>query len=47
VLDVQVLINQALGARQALDDLSGDGVVNVLDVQLEIDAALGKGCIAS
>jgi hypothetical protein len=32
---------EALGVAPAVNDLNGDGVVNVLDVQIEIDAALG------
>lgn len=30
----------------AVDDLTGDGVVNVVDIQIEINAALGLGCAA-
>jgi hypothetical protein len=42
--DVQLVINQALGLAQAADDLNHDGVVNVVDAQKVIDAALGLGC---
>jgi hypothetical protein len=28
----------------ALNDMNGDGVVNVVDVQIVINAALGLGC---
>ena len=44
--NVQQLINEALGASSATDDLNGDGVVNVTDVQIELNAALGLGCSA-
>jgi len=46
VIDVQSEINQALGAAQAVNDLSQEGVVNVIDVQIAINAALGLGCSA-
>jgi hypothetical protein len=44
VADVQIIINEALGARAAADDLNHDGVVNVADVQKLINAVLGLGC---
>ena len=47
VKDVQALVNEALGAAQALHDLTGDGMVNVADVQLEINVTLGGGCTAT
>jgi hypothetical protein len=46
VADVQIVINEALGAAPPNDDLNGDGVVNIVDVQIEINAALGLGCAA-
>jgi hypothetical protein len=46
VIDVQLIINEALGIALAVNDLNGDGVVSVLDVQIEIDAVLGLGCAA-
>jgi hypothetical protein len=46
VVDVQLIINEALGVAPAVDDLNGDGVVNVVDVQIVINAALGLGCSA-
>jgi hypothetical protein len=46
VADVQSEINEALGAASASNDLNGDGVVNVLDVQIVLDAALHLGCAA-
>jgi hypothetical protein len=44
VVDVQLIINEALGISPAVHDLNHDGVVNVGDVQKEINAALGLGC---
>ena len=44
VSDVQTLINQALGVRQANNDLNGDAVVNVIDIQVDLNAALNLGC---
>jgi hypothetical protein len=46
VANVQLIINQALGITVAGNDLNGDGVVNVLDVQIDINSALGLGCSA-
>jgi hypothetical protein len=46
VSDVQISINQALGAASPANDLNGDGVVNVVDVQIVIKAALGLRCTA-
>lgn len=46
VADVQLVVNEALGAAPAVSDLNGDGVVNVVDVQIEINATLGLGCAA-
>jgi hypothetical protein len=42
--DVQQMINEALGVAAASDDLNGDGVVNIIDVQLEINATLTGSC---
>jgi len=47
VADVQLVINEALGAAWAGNDLNEDGVVNVVDVQIEINAALGLGCASN
>ena len=47
VADVQSLINEALGRQSATNDLNKDGVVNVVDVEIEIFAILGMGCTAS
>jgi hypothetical protein len=46
VSDVRTILNQALGVSPASADLSGDGVVNVLDTQFVSNAVLGKGCWA-
>ena len=46
VVDVQAIINEALGAISATDDLNQDGVVNVVDIQIIINAALALGCEA-
>jgi uncharacterized repeat protein (TIGR01451 family) len=43
VVDVQLIINEALGVTPAVNDLNGDSVVNVVDVQILINAALGLG----
>jgi hypothetical protein len=45
VNDVQQMINEALGLANASDDLNGDGVVNIQDVQLEIIAAMTGSCL--
>jgi hypothetical protein len=47
VADVQLLINQALGTQSPANDLNKDGVVNVVDIEIEIDAILGMGCAAT
>jgi hypothetical protein len=44
VIDVQAMINQALGESQAVNDLNGDHVVNAVDIQIVINAALHLGC---
>jgi hypothetical protein len=44
VLDVQQVINEALGVAPAANDLNGDGIVNIADVQIVVNAALGLGC---
>ncbi len=38
------MIDQALGANSAIDDLNGDGKVNIVDVQMVISAALHFVC---
>ncbi|HEX3743412.1 MAG TPA: hypothetical protein VHW09_05770 [Bryobacteraceae bacterium] len=44
ISDVQALMNEALGIAIAVDDLNLDGTVNVADLQLQQNAALGLGC---
>jgi hypothetical protein len=44
VIDIQDLVNQALGLTPPVNDLTHDGIVNVADVQKEINAVLGLGC---
>jgi hypothetical protein len=39
-----MVLNEALGTAAAVNDWNGDGVVNVIDVQIGINAALGLGC---
>jgi hypothetical protein len=46
VADVQAAINQALGAAMAVSDLNQDHTVNVIDIRIEINAALNLGCSA-
>ena len=41
---VQSVINGALGLTSPVDDLNGDGVVNIVDVQIVMEAALGSSC---
>jgi hypothetical protein len=45
--DLQLLINEALGTQSPANDLNKDGVVNVVDIEIEVDAILGLGCAAS
>jgi hypothetical protein len=40
------MINEALAITTAVNYLNGDGVVNIIDVQIEINAALGLGSAA-
>jgi hypothetical protein len=47
VADVQLVVNQALGAMTAVDDMNNDGAVNVVDVQIVMNAALQSGCAVS
>jgi hypothetical protein len=44
VADVQQMINEGLGAVTSGDDVNTDGVVNVVDVLIVMNAALNKGC---
>jgi len=45
VADVQIIVNEALGLAAGSNDLNGDGVLNVVDIQIAIDAVLGFGCV--
>jgi predicted amino acid-binding ACT domain protein len=44
VADVQEETNQALGITAAVSDLIGNKVVNVVDIQIVMNAALKLGC---
>jgi hypothetical protein len=44
VADIQSLVSQALGLSQAANDLNGDGMVNVVDVQIALNDGIGLGC---
>ena len=44
VADVQKTINETLGTLQSADDLNQDGLVNAVDVEIVVNAALGFGC---
>jgi len=46
VADVQLMVNEALGVAMPLNDLNGDGVSNVVDVEIVSKAAIGLGCSA-
>jgi hypothetical protein len=46
VADAQRMINEALGADSAVSDLNGDGAVNVVDIQLVMNAVLGMQCMS-
>ncbi|MGA3043596.1 MAG: hypothetical protein ABSF54_22705 [Bryobacteraceae bacterium] len=41
---MQQIINEALGALPAKNDLNGDGVTNVIDVQIVVNDVLGFDC---
>ncbi len=47
VADVQRVINEAAGVASAVNLLHQGSVVNIVDVQIVIDAVLGLGCSAS
>jgi sugar lactone lactonase YvrE len=47
VLDVRLMLQEALGTRSPSNDLDGDKVVNVVDIQIDSNAALKLGCSAS
>jgi uncharacterized repeat protein (TIGR01451 family) len=45
VVDVQFIVNEALGIVIANNDLNNDGVVNIADVQRVLNAALNSSCL--
>ncbi len=45
VSDVQLIVNEALGLAPPAHDLNRDNMLNVADIQKEIQAAIGVGCI--
>ncbi|OGR49910.1 MAG: hypothetical protein A2X37_12025 [Elusimicrobia bacterium GWA2_66_18] len=45
VVDVQLQVNQALGAAACASDLNRDGLCNVIDVQRDVNASLGGPCV--
>jgi len=45
IADVQFIVNEALGVIPANNDLNNDGVVNIVDIQKVLDAALNFGCL--
>jgi hypothetical protein len=45
--DVKQAINEALGTAPPIDDLNGDSKMNVVDIQIVLNAALGGACMAS
>ena len=44
VSDVQAIVNQALGINKAANDINQDNVVNVVDIQIVINAVLYGNC---
>ncbi|HAZ09050.1 MAG TPA: hypothetical protein DCZ01_11160 [Elusimicrobia bacterium] len=44
-VDVQLLVNETLGAAACTSDLNRDGLCNVIDVQRDVNAGLGGPCI--
>ena len=47
VVDVQGMVNQAIGVAACTADLNRDGACNVIDVQRVVNAALGGQCVSS
>lgn len=39
------MIDEALGAASAIDDLNGDGLVDVIDILLEENAVITGRCV--
>ena len=46
IIDVQLMINQALGMSACSDDIDQDGKCDIVDVQRVINAALSGACHA-
>ncbi len=44
IQDLQLVLDEILGALPPNDDINGDGQVNDLDLRMVINALLGKGC---
>ena len=44
--DVQQIVNEALGSQPPANDLNSDGKIDVVDIQIDIAAALGQPCAA-
>jgi hypothetical protein len=44
VTDLRTILNEALGIAPAMHDLTGDGVVNIVDAQIVGNAVIGLGC---
>jgi hypothetical protein len=47
VADIQQMIDEALGVMPPANDLNNDKVVNVVDIQIGMNSALGNGCTAT
>jgi hypothetical protein len=47
VIDLQDLVDEALGVSSMVHDLNGDGMLSVTDVQIAIGAALRNTCVAN
>jgi hypothetical protein len=47
VSDVQLMVNQAIGAATCTADINKDGACNVIDVQRVVNAALGGQCVTN
>jgi hypothetical protein len=44
IVDVQTVVNEALGIVPKVHDLNHDGVIGVADIAKAINATLGFGC---
>jgi hypothetical protein len=45
-VDVQLMVNQALGVAACTADINLDGACNVIDIQRVVNAALGGPCVS-